>query len=71
MQISFNALRTLADLIIETGQLSFTPYPSRVQASVNPGYISKRSNFSTESKHSWSMGRSVFINVNPRDMSFW
>jgi hypothetical protein len=41
MQIRFNALCTLADLIIETGQLSCSPYSSRAQASVNPGYMSK------------------------------
>ena len=39
MQIRFNAICTLADFIKETGQLSCTQYPSRVQASVNPDNI--------------------------------
>jgi hypothetical protein len=41
MQLRFNAVCTMADLIIETGQLSCTPYPSRDRASVNPYNIFK------------------------------
>jgi hypothetical protein len=71
MQIRFNAFCTLVHLIIETGQLSWcTPYSSRAQASVNPEYISKRSNISMENKHAWSLRRSEFISENSKNSVF-